>query len=107
MALIAGSMIIPAFRWWWLLRIQGLQEPAWKVVSLTWAGYLAGLVLPGTAGAGRVPQLAYLATPRSPVPEHFPRFWRIAFWDYSAYSLSRRLPRVGCCSTKELGAPFR
>ena len=47
--LVAGSMIIPAVRWWWLLRIQGLQEPLWRVVKLTWSGYLAALVLPGAA----------------------------------------------------------
>ena len=49
LALVAASMLIPAFRWWWLLRIQGLREPAWKIVSLTWTGYLAALVLPGAA----------------------------------------------------------
>ncbi len=50
MALVAGSMIIPAFRWWWLLRIQDLREPVWKIVTLTWAGYLTALILPGAAG---------------------------------------------------------
>jgi glycosyltransferase 2 family protein len=49
-ALVAGPMILSAFRWWWLLRIQGLNEPIGKIVSLTWAGYLAALVLPGAAG---------------------------------------------------------
>jgi uncharacterized membrane protein YbhN (UPF0104 family) len=49
LGLVGGSMIVPAFRWWWLLRIQGLQEPLRKVLRLTWAGYLAGLVLPGAA----------------------------------------------------------
>ncbi len=49
LALVAGSMIVPAFRWWWLLRIQGLREPLGKVLRLTWAGYLAALVLPGAA----------------------------------------------------------
>jgi glycosyltransferase 2 family protein len=48
--IVSGSMIIPAFRWWWLLRIQGLHEPLGKVISLTWAGYLTALVLPGAAG---------------------------------------------------------
>jgi uncharacterized membrane protein YbhN (UPF0104 family) len=49
MALVAGSMIIPAFRWWWLLRVQGLNEPLGKIMWLTWAGYFAALLLPGTA----------------------------------------------------------
>jgi uncharacterized membrane protein YbhN (UPF0104 family) len=49
-ALIAGSMALPAVRWCWLLRIQALREPIEKIVSLTWAGYIAGLVLPGAAG---------------------------------------------------------
>jgi uncharacterized membrane protein YbhN (UPF0104 family) len=49
LALVAGSMILPAFRWWWLLRIQGLREPLGKILRLTWAGYLAALVLPGAA----------------------------------------------------------
>ena len=31
LALVAGSMIVPAFRWWWLLRIQGLRQPLRKV----------------------------------------------------------------------------
>ena len=49
LALVAGSMIVPAFRWWWLLRIQGLREPLGRVLGLTWAGYLAALLLPGAA----------------------------------------------------------
>lgn len=48
-ALVAGSMIIPAVRWWWLLRIQGLYEPLGKVVMVTWSGYLVAMVLPGAA----------------------------------------------------------
>jgi uncharacterized membrane protein YbhN (UPF0104 family) len=51
LTLVAGSMIVPAFRWWWLLRIQGLREPLGTVLRLTWAGYLAALVLPGAASA--------------------------------------------------------
>ena len=44
-------MIVLAFRWWWLLRIQGLREPLGRVLSLTWAGYLAALLLPGACRA--------------------------------------------------------
>jgi len=47
--LVAGSMILPAVRWWWLLRIQGLREPLTKIIRLTWIGYLTALVLPGAA----------------------------------------------------------
>jgi uncharacterized membrane protein YbhN (UPF0104 family) len=48
--LLAGSMVLPTVRWWWLLRIQHLREPIARIVSLTWAGYIAALVLPGAAG---------------------------------------------------------
>jgi uncharacterized protein (TIRG00374 family) len=48
-ALVAGSLIIPAIRWWWLLRIQGLNEPLGKIFRLTWSGYMAALILPGAA----------------------------------------------------------
>ena len=49
-ALLFGAMAIPCLRWWWLLRIQEVREPLWRVVNLTWAGYFANLVLPGAAG---------------------------------------------------------
>lgn len=48
-ALLAGAMAIPALRWWWLLRIQDIHEPLWKIVGITWSGYLAALILPGAA----------------------------------------------------------
>ncbi len=48
-ALTVGSMVLPAVRWWWLLRVQQLREPPSRVLSLTWAGYFAALVLPGAA----------------------------------------------------------
>jgi uncharacterized membrane protein YbhN (UPF0104 family) len=47
--LVFGSMALPAFRWWWLLRIQNIDEPLGKIFVLTWAGYAAALVLPGAA----------------------------------------------------------
>jgi len=43
------SMFLPAVRWWWLLRIQQLPVSFSRAVSLTWAGYLAALFLPGAA----------------------------------------------------------
>lgn len=49
MALTLGSMALPAVRWWWLLRIQQLDEPLGTVIALTWAGYFTALVLPGAA----------------------------------------------------------
>src|SRR5438552_6509137 len=48
--LALASLALPCWRWWWLLRIQGLHEPFWKVVALTWAGYFAALLMPGAAG---------------------------------------------------------
>jgi glycosyltransferase 2 family protein len=48
--LLFGSLALPACRWWWLLRIQGLREPFGRVLLLTWAGYFTALVLPGAAG---------------------------------------------------------
>jgi len=47
--LVMGSMLLPAVRWWWLLKIQGLPEPLTKIIRLTWIGYLTALVLPGAA----------------------------------------------------------
>jgi uncharacterized membrane protein YbhN (UPF0104 family) len=49
-ALTAGSMALPAWRWQLLLKAQGLHEPFWRVLRLTWVGYFANLVLPGAAG---------------------------------------------------------
>jgi uncharacterized membrane protein YbhN (UPF0104 family) len=49
--LLAVSLVLPVFRWWWLLRIQGLHESLGKLFALTWFGYFASLFLPGAAGA--------------------------------------------------------
>ncbi len=42
-------MVLPAVRWWWLLRIQKITTSMMQVVRLTWFGYIASLVLPGAA----------------------------------------------------------
>ncbi len=49
-AIVFGSMLLPAVRWWWLLRIQRIEVSLWRVIALTWFGYFAALVLPGAAG---------------------------------------------------------
>src|SRR5579864_391253 len=41
------SLIAPALRWWWLLRIQELPVSLSKVLSMTWVGYFTTLLLPG------------------------------------------------------------
>ena len=48
--LVAASLLLPVWRWWLLLRIQGIKEPLGRVLWLTWAGYFGALVLPGAAG---------------------------------------------------------
>ncbi|MCA9236058.1 MAG: flippase-like domain-containing protein [Planctomycetales bacterium] len=46
-AMLLASMLLPALRWWWLLRIQQIDATPWQAVKLTWSGYLAALILPG------------------------------------------------------------
>jgi uncharacterized membrane protein YbhN (UPF0104 family) len=47
---VTASLLLPVWRWWLLLRIQGIKEPLGRVWWLTWAGYFGALVLPGAAG---------------------------------------------------------
>jgi uncharacterized membrane protein YbhN (UPF0104 family) len=49
-AFALASMVLPAWRWQLLLKAQGLSEPFGRILRLTWVGYFALLVLPGTAG---------------------------------------------------------
>lgn len=49
-ALIFFSLLLPAVRWWWLLRIQKLPATMWRIIELSWVGNFAALVLPGAAG---------------------------------------------------------
>lgn len=44
-----ASLLLPALRWWWLLRIQQLDTDLWQTTKMTWAGYAAALILPGAA----------------------------------------------------------
>lgn len=48
-ALLFASMLLPAVRWWWLLRIQQIDAPLWQAIQLSWVGYLTALILPGAA----------------------------------------------------------
>jgi uncharacterized membrane protein YbhN (UPF0104 family) len=49
-ALTLGALLLPAVRWWLLLRVQRLHEPLGRVLLLSWASYFWALVLPGAAG---------------------------------------------------------
>ncbi len=42
-------MLLPAVRWWWLLRVQQIDASLWQAVKLTWIGYATALFLPGAA----------------------------------------------------------
>ncbi len=48
--LLFASLLVPAIRWWWLLRIQHIDASFWQAIKLTWAGYLAAVILPGAVG---------------------------------------------------------
>jgi uncharacterized membrane protein YbhN (UPF0104 family) len=48
-ATVLASMVLPAVRWWWLLRVQRLNEGLWRTTVLAWVGYATALVLPGAA----------------------------------------------------------
>jgi uncharacterized membrane protein YbhN (UPF0104 family) len=64
-ALVVGSMILPACRWYWLLRIQRLKVPLGQVALWTWAGYFTAVVLPGAASGDLAK--GYLILRRGPV----------------------------------------
>ncbi len=49
-AMLLAAMMLPAVRWYWLLRIQNIDASLWQAFKLTWAGYLAATILPGAAG---------------------------------------------------------
>lgn len=48
-AIVFGSLLLPAVRWWWLLRIQQVDASLWQVTKLTWIGYASAVILPGAA----------------------------------------------------------
>ena len=48
-ALLFGAMLLPAVRWWWLLRIQRIDVSLWRATTLTWVGYATAVILPGAA----------------------------------------------------------
>jgi glycosyltransferase 2 family protein len=49
-AILFVSMLLPALRWWWLLRIQQVDASLWQATKLTWVGYATALILPGAVG---------------------------------------------------------
>ena len=44
------SMLLPVWRWQWLMHVQELRVGFPMAMRLTWLGYFAGLFLPGAAG---------------------------------------------------------
>jgi glycosyltransferase 2 family protein len=48
--LVFASLLVPVLRWWILLRVQKIHVSLWRATTLTWLGYLTGLVLPGAVG---------------------------------------------------------
>ena len=48
--LVLFSMLLPAIRWWYLLRIQKLDAPLWRTMRLSWFAYLVGTFTPGLVG---------------------------------------------------------
>ena len=44
------SMIVPSIRWWYMLRIQGLNITMWAAIKLSFLGRFFDNVMPGTVG---------------------------------------------------------
>lgn len=58
------ALVIPAVRWWTLLKTQDVIMPLGKAVQITWAGYFASLLFPGAAaGDGVKAVILSLLTP--------------------------------------------
>jgi uncharacterized membrane protein YbhN (UPF0104 family) len=49
-AMVLASMVLPVWRWKWLLEVQQLTVGWTATLRMTWLGYFAGLFLPGAAG---------------------------------------------------------
>jgi uncharacterized membrane protein YbhN (UPF0104 family) len=47
---LLASMVLPVWRWIWLLEVQQLTVAWPAALRMTWLGYFAGLFLPGAAG---------------------------------------------------------
>lgn len=62
--LVLASMALPVVRWWWLLRIQRIDEPFLNVAAVTWGGYFTSLLLPGAA-SGDLARGYLILRPRS------------------------------------------
>ncbi len=63
-ALVAAWLLLPAVRWWWLLRLQHLQTSLPRVLALSWVGYFTTCFLPGATGGDLA--RAYLICRRHP-----------------------------------------
>ena len=101
LALILGSLALPALRWWWLLRIQKLDEPLWDVTALTWLGYFTALVLPGAASGDLA--RSYLMVRRPLGLERSRQSWSTASWDSTVlWSLAGSLQWPSCGRVRQV-----
>ena len=50
LAILLVNMVLPVWRWMWLLKVQGLIVPWRTAAGMTWLGYFAAIFLPGAAG---------------------------------------------------------
>jgi len=53
-ALIVGALFLPCIRWRLLLHYQGIDVPFTSAVTMTWIGYVFGLLLPGAVSGDLV-----------------------------------------------------
>jgi uncharacterized protein (TIRG00374 family) len=54
LGLVLASMVLPVWRWWWLLRIQQFQVPFRRVLALSWVSSFSANILPGVASGDMV-----------------------------------------------------
>jgi uncharacterized membrane protein YbhN (UPF0104 family) len=64
MLVLLTAMVLQAWRWWWLLRIQRIDLSFLRTLGLVWIGRFLALVLPGVVGGDLV--IGYYVTREAP-----------------------------------------
>jgi hypothetical protein len=64
MLVLFVAMVLQAWRWWWLLRIQQIDLSFRRTLGLVWIGRFLALILPGVVGGDLV--LGYYVTREAP-----------------------------------------